>query len=171
MGAVAEATLAPAVAEALLADCLGAFSRVRLQVTGTCMTPALAEGDTVLLAPTRERPPRLGDVVLVRVPEGLRLHRLVFAPPRAVPGLRYRTQADRGGLWDPAVEPGAVLATVLGVKRTGSDTFHPTFDPGRALRSLWRAIYLRAAMLVGQKIPLGSPMYRGMRTWLSGRTP
>ena len=47
----------------------------RLAVRGRCMEPALRDGETVVLAPAAARPPRFGDVVLARLPEGLRLER------------------------------------------------------------------------------------------------
>jgi hypothetical protein len=43
-------------------------------------------------------------VVLSRQKEGLRLHRLVFGPPIALPGSRWRTKADRGLLLDPPLD-------------------------------------------------------------------
>ncbi|HKZ31985.1 MAG TPA: nucleotidyltransferase family protein, partial [Vicinamibacteria bacterium] len=69
--------------EELLRDCLAEFPHVRLTVTGRCMEPALAHGEKVHLVSATRRRPRVGDVVLSRQKEGLRLHRLVFGPPLA----------------------------------------------------------------------------------------
>lgn len=130
-----------AMADAVARDCLSAFPSARLKVTGTCMAPVLREGETVVLTSPRDRRPRFGDVVLARIPHGLRLHRVVWGWP--LPG-RVRLQADRGRLWDPSIEPGAVLATVIGVAE----------DPGRrvrsamaALRSLLRGLWTRGTSL------------------------
>lgn len=103
--------------DAILRDCLGSFPFVQLTVTGECMRPALEPGERVRLVSANEKPPRLGDVVLARHPEGLRLHRLVWGPPFALPGTRWRTQADRGALWDPALDPADVLGTLDGADR------------------------------------------------------
>lgn len=104
--------------DAVLRECLASFPHVRLTVTGDCMFPGLASGETVLLAAAAQRRPRLGDVVLVRQHEGLRLHRLVWGPPLARAGA-WRTQADRGPIWDPRVRSEDVLATVVAVERAG----------------------------------------------------
>ena len=102
--------------EELLRDCLAAFPHVRLTVTGRCMEPAIAHGAKVHLVSATRRRPRLGDVVLSRQKEGLRLHRLVFAPPIAPPGSRWRTKADRGVLFDPPLEAKDVLASIVTVE-------------------------------------------------------
>jgi hypothetical protein len=124
------------VPDAILRDCLRAFPFVELTVTGECMRPALLPGARVRLVSSDERPPRVGDVVLARHPEGLRLHRLVWGPPFALPGTSWRTQADRGALWDPALRPADVLGTVV-----EADHLPRASALGRwvtSLRSLWR---------------------------------
>jgi len=103
--------------DAILRDCLRAFPFVQLTVTGECMRPALLHGERVRLISSDQRPPRVGDVVLARHPEGLRLHRLVWGPPFALPGTLWRTQADRGALWDPALRPADVLGTLVETNR------------------------------------------------------
>ena len=123
--------------DAVLRECLASFPHVRLTVTGDCMSPDLASGETVLLAAAAQRRPRLGDVVLVRQREGLRLHRLVWGPPLARAGA-WRTQADRGRIWDPRVRAGDVLATVVAVERAGRLERVGGFD--RGLRLLWRGL-------------------------------
>ncbi len=101
--------------ETVLRDCLLSFDHVRLRATGVCMVPEIRPGDTLLLARPALSPPRLGDVVLARHAAGLRLHRLVWGPPLSPPHTLWRTQADHGALWDPAVAPADVLATVVGI--------------------------------------------------------
>lgn len=120
-------------AEELLRDCLASFPHVRLTVTGRCMEPVLAHGERVRLVAVARRAARLGDVVLARQKEGLRLHRLVWGPPLASPGGVWRTKADRGLLLDPPIAAADVLATVALVEdRPGARPSRPT----RALRSL-----------------------------------
>lgn len=128
--------------EELLRDCLAAFPHVRLTVTGRCMEPALAHGAKVHLVSTARRRPRVGDVVLARQREGLRLHRLVFGPPLAPRGVRWRTKADRGLLLDPPLGAEDVLASIVEVEG------RPGARPRRtlhALVSLVRAVAARLA--------------------------
>jgi hypothetical protein len=127
--------------ETVLRDCLAGFDRLRLTVTGDCMRPALHPGDTVVLAPARTARPRFGDVVLLRHPAGLRLHRLIWSPP----GLRWRTKGDRAVFCDPSLARGDLLATVIAADpQRGS-----VRSTGRALRSLVSAVgsrlHLRSA--------------------------
>lgn len=122
--------------DSVLRDCLAGFDRLRLTVTGDCMRPALHPGDTVVLAPVRTAPPRFGDVVLLRHPAGLRLHRLIWRPP----GLRWRTKGDRAPFCDPALARADLLATVV------------ASEPERgAVRSAWRAL-VSLASAVGARI-------------------
>jgi hypothetical protein len=106
---------AESLSDQVLLDCLASFPYVRLEVTGECMTPALRPGDAVHVVRASARPPRFGDVVLVRQAEGLRLHRLVW-PIVAMRRAGRRTRADRGGGLDPAVPPSALLGTVVSVE-------------------------------------------------------
>jgi hypothetical protein len=144
--------LAPAPAgevpfrEDLVRECLASFPWVRLSVTGRCMRPLLDDGDRVHLVRAARRPPRLGDVVLSRGPEGLRLHRLVWAPPLVLPGTRWRTKADRGRLLDPPLEPEDVLATVVAVERRPHERCRRV---GLALVSLAGATLARLRLGVG----------------------
>jgi hypothetical protein len=128
------------LAEGVLRDGLAAFPWVRLTVTGQCMEPALAEGAKVRVVAARRRRPRLGDVVLARGRDGLRLHRLVWGPPLALPATRWRTKADRGRLLDPPLDPWDILGTVVEVEE------HPTARsrrPGKAAWSLVRGVLAR----------------------------
>ena len=116
--------------EALLRDCLASFPHVRLTVTGRCMEPALRCGEKVHLVGASRRRPRLGDVVLARQKEGLRLHRLVWGPPLAPSGWSWRTKADRGLRLDPPLAADDVLASVEAVED------RPRARPRRAGRAL-----------------------------------
>ncbi len=120
--------------EELLQECLGSFPWIRMTVTGACMQPALEDGEKVhVVRPARHRP-RLGDVLLTRGPEGLRLHRLVWGPPLAFPGTPWRTKADRGRLLDPPLDPVHVLGTVVAVEG------RPEARPRRPLRAVFSLV-------------------------------
>jgi len=135
-------TLPPEVPfrEEVLRDCLDSFPWVRLTVTGNCMLPALAEGAKVHLVGAARQRPRLGDVVLARGRDGLRLHRLVWGPPLALPGTRWRTKADRGRLLDPPLDSSDVLATVVAVEDRPDERAR---RPGKAAWSLARGVLAR----------------------------
>lgn len=109
----------------LLEGLLQQFREANLRVSGRCLEPRIFEGERVRLRSTERCPPRFGDVVLTFQPQGLRLHRLVWAI-----GDRVRTQADRGAL-DPALDRRDILATAVGVE----DRPRPR-DRARALHSL-----------------------------------
>lgn len=121
--------------DGILRGLLGGFPFLRVTVTGDCRRPALSPGDPVGLVDARS--PRVGDVVLARHPEGLRLHPLVWSPPRAL-GLRWRTQADRGAIWEPALEPEDVRGTVVAVE--GTPNGRPIRGRLTSLRSLLRGL-------------------------------
>jgi hypothetical protein len=98
----------PEVSEAWIRECLRVHPEgVLLTVSGTCMEPALKEGARIeLRSPTS--PPRVGDVVLLRLPAGLRLHRVLFRWRD-----RIRTKGDQGMYLDPATSADAVVALWL----------------------------------------------------------
>ena len=109
-------------AEATLVSCLRSFPYVQFRVTGDCMAPVLPAGTTVTVAPSDRKPPRIGDIVLVRQSGGLRLHRLIWGPPLVRRG-SWRTKGDRARLWDGRVPGDAILGTVIAGESGG--------DPGR----------------------------------------
>jgi len=123
-----------ALSDALLRDVLATFRYARMRVTGECMRPTLLPGDVAIVASAERRPPRIGDVVLVRHAEGLRLHRLVFHWRDC-----WRTMGDRTTRLDPPVAAGSILGTVAGVEGRRS-------IPGRrtsTIRSLLTALLAR----------------------------
>jgi hypothetical protein len=123
------------LSDAVLRECLDAFSQLWLRVTGECMRPHLREGDVVLVA---RRRPRFGDVVLCRHPEGLRLHRLVWGPPFSPRGGSWRTQGDAAERWDPPLLPEQILGTVVEGPRGGA-----VCRPWTALLALLRGLRSR----------------------------
>src|SRR6185436_13641838 len=131
--------LSDSLAEAALRDLLGAFSHIRFGVTGSCMAPELAAGDTVHLARPDLHRPRFGDIVLRRHPAGLRLHRLVWHPPARLGA--WRTRGDRALVWDPPLAPADLLATVVWVEGKGRP--RPTVA---GCRSLMSGLIARAQM-------------------------
>jgi hypothetical protein len=140
LGQVAEdATWPAALTEAALRDCLETFPEASFAVTGHCMRPSLRHGDRVVVRAASRRPPRVGDIVLARHPDGLRLHRLVVGP--ALRGLArgLRTKADRSRFLDPPLRPADVLGTV--VAREGRPLRRRPF---RAFSSLFEAALVRA---------------------------
>jgi hypothetical protein len=123
-------------------ECLAIFLRVRLIVTGSCMGEALPEGSGVTVEHRSVRRPRIGDIVLVRQPEGLRLHRLIWGPPVAL-CRQWRTKADRSRRWDARVAEDAVLGTVVGSDRG--------IEPGgrRVRRAAWSFVVAVASRAWG----------------------
>ena len=75
-----------------------------LTVSGTCMDPALPAGCRIALRPPRGMP-RVGEVVLLRIPAGLRLHRVLMRHRKSM-----WTKGDQGRYFDPRTTPDAVLA-------------------------------------------------------------
>jgi hypothetical protein len=124
--------------EAVLRECLNAFPHIRMRVTGTCMTPDLHPGDTVSIASPARRPPKWGDIVLVRHRDGLRLHRLVWRWPFASDRFPWLTKADRSVQCDPRVSSANLLGTVVRIEgaslapRLGNASFRKT---ARSLKS------------------------------------
>jgi len=120
------------ISEAVLRECLNTFLHLHIRVTGTCMTPELHPGDTVSVASAARRPPRWGDIVLVRNRDGLRLHRLVWRWPFASDRFPWLTKADRSVECDPRVSPADLLGTVVRIegaslaRRTGNARFRKT---------------------------------------------
>jgi hypothetical protein len=129
--------------EELLRECLASFPWVRLTVSGQCMQPILADGEKVHLVHPTHRRPRLGDVVLARGHDGLRLHRLVWGPPLALAGMRWRIKADRGRLLDPPVDGSDVLGVVVAVEGQQNTRLR---RPGKAVVSLVRGVLARLWM-------------------------
>ena len=118
----------PAGREAILQGCLDEFACVSLTVTGVCMEPALREGQSVTVS---RAAPRLGDIVLVKHAEALRLHRLIWRSPFRPRG--WRTKADRSWIFDPAVGRDEILG-VVDARAAGWKNI------AAAMRSLARAV-------------------------------
>ena len=100
-----ERTPSPEQVEDWLRECLHLDpDGAQVTVSGTCMEPALKEGSRITLRPSNGSH-RLGDVVLLRTPRGLRLHRVLLRFRGAI-----RTKGDQGPFFDPAASEAAVIA-------------------------------------------------------------
>lgn len=97
----------------LLRELLDEGRRVELPVSGSSMEPFIRAGDVLTLKPHTQ--PRLGDVVVQRLPEErLRIHRVVG---RRSEGLLTRGDASRS--CDPIGVSSDLLARVEGIERGG----------------------------------------------------
>jgi hypothetical protein len=105
--------------EATLVTCLHSFPCVRFRVTGDCMAPLLPAGTMVTIVASDRKPPRIGDIVLVRNSGGLRLHRLIWGPP-LVRSDSWCTKGDRARLWDGRAPGDTILGTVIAGESGGA---------------------------------------------------
>jgi hypothetical protein len=128
----------PARAGALLRGTLHEVGAVRFRVRGGCMSPALREGDEVLVVAAERVRPGFGDVVLLEGREGIRLHRLVWTGGTG----ELRTKGDRAPGFDGPVQPEAALGTVAGVLRPAG--LVPVRSRIRAIVSLCHGLATRA---------------------------
>jgi|GEM_PF-1322722 ribosomal protein S18 acetylase RimI-like enzyme len=91
---------------------------VRFQARGGSMWPLIQSGDWVLLAPNREGGPdvRIGDIVLVKRPEGLCMHRVV---KRVREGIMTKGDVSFGhdGITPPEDILGKAVAVERGARR------------------------------------------------------
>jgi hypothetical protein len=104
------------LSEDIIRECIETFPRVRFKATGSCMHPVLVPGMTVLVGRPELHPPRIGDIVLLRHPAGLRLHRLLWGPPIVSRRSSWRTKPDRTLAWDPWISPDGIFGTVVGTE-------------------------------------------------------
>lgn len=101
------------VVASLAADVVRKGKKVRLLVHGSCMNPAIATGDQVIVAPTTAHDIRVGDVVVV-VDNRNFVHRVVRIDREA--GFLV-TKGDNCAVEDAPAKIGAVIGTVVRVKR------------------------------------------------------
>jgi hypothetical protein len=130
----------PAWAAGVARTYLDAVGRVRLAVTGVCMAPLLDERQPVEIASTALQRPRFGDVVLFEHPQGLRLHRIVWAP--LFSRGRWRTAGDAARFLDAPLQRRDVLGVVVAVDGRRPSRLQ---GGGAALRSLARALLRKLA--------------------------
>ena len=112
--------------------------RFRLRISGRSMEPALREGDDV----EAERVPpgalRLGDLVVVDLPEvGLVVHRLLWRSRRSL-----RTRGDGSRRMDPPLGLGLLVGRVVSARRGDEDV-----TPGPLLRRAQWGRHFSAAAL------------------------
>ena len=127
-----ERALEPEAAEAWIRDVLRREPLgAELTVSGTCMEPALAEGSRVRLR-AATRPVRAGDIVLLRIETGLRLHRVVSSF-----GDWIRTKGDRGIYLDPKAPRQAVIAVCESNEAALTRLCRTVASLGRLLGRAW----------------------------------
>ena len=84
---------------------------------GFSMSPAIADGDRVLIAPVHPDRMRVGDIVKFRVGNELRMHRLVRRSPPAGP-VEFIFRGDSGDSED-AVRRDDIIGLAVAVERNG----------------------------------------------------
>jgi len=114
--------------EAVLYDLLGQGLTVRFQARGASMSPAIRDGEVVLVTPVIVNKLRKGDVVLTRSTNAFRLHRIVIADHA---GDEFVTRGDCGQENDPPLKG----AQVLGLAQAKE-----VFVGRRALRANFRGV-------------------------------
>lgn len=114
-------------------------NEIQLRVSGSCMEPLIRPGELVRLSPGR---PRFGDVALVALPAGPRLHRVIWHVPFT---RTWRTKADASEPWDPRVGPRGLLATATRVEG-GAERL---FSRRRAAASLAAGAWWRLRVAFG----------------------
>ena len=132
----------------------------RFRGVGRSMWPLLRPGDVALVAAIADGdgdPVREGEVVLVRVGEGLLAHRVIG---RHEDG-RLRLRGDFTLAEDPPVQVSAVLGRLTGVERAGR---YVALDglTGRALESAMPVLQRRAPRAIN---PLRRAIVGAARLW------
>jgi len=126
---------------------------VQFRVQGQSMSPNLADGDTVVVAPAKAADLRRGDVVLLRNPDGLLVHRVLTSDSTSG---RFAVESDTGHSPDaPATRLYGRVCTrnhqgdeeVFSSWRT--QFVHPTKTLGRRLRAAANARLRRVLPLFG----------------------
>ena len=99
----------------LLKDILARGATVRFSARGGSMTPTVVHNEVVHVAPLHNRPPCLGEVVLVdSLREGLLIHRIVEINAAE---MRYITKGDASACADKEVGRSEILGRVICVER------------------------------------------------------
>jgi signal peptidase I len=98
------------LAESLLQE----GQRVRFTASGESMSPAIGDGEVVLVEPLAPGSLRVGDIFLYRAERGLRAHRL-----KRIDGDLLTFRGDRAVDDDPPVSRAAVAGRVIAVDRNG----------------------------------------------------
>lgn len=96
--------------ESFSLQCLQAGIRIRFQARGASMSSAIRDGEMVYVKPASESRLRPGDIVLVKMDHGFRLHRLTLADSaRDV----FITRGDSGQQDDPPVRRHQILGVAV----------------------------------------------------------
>ena len=97
--------------ETLARELLQQGNEIRFQARGASMSPAIRDGEIVLVKPALLAQLRPGDIVLAKGEMGFRLHRLVVAD---VEQDVFITRGDCGQQNDPAIGGEAILGEAVG---------------------------------------------------------
>jgi signal peptidase I len=106
--------LRDAVKRNLVADVVGSFGQVRLEVTGTSMLPAVWPGDIVTVSRCHAADLCPGQIVLCFRDEALVTHRLVGKI-----GNRFITRGDSVCHYDAPLREDEILGQVVSILRDG----------------------------------------------------
>lgn len=158
--------------EALVRELLQQGNEIRFQARGASMSPAIRDGEIVLVkaAPLAELRP--GDIVLVKGELGFRLHRLLVAD---VQQDVFITRGDCGQQNDPAVGGEAILGEAVGIEvRIGNRLVLAKFGRigGQLLRAAARGQAIVCKILaIEREVASVSTMARCGSATNSGRVP
>jgi hypothetical protein len=104
-----------AVVDSLLDDGIA----VRFRAGGRSMSPAVRDGEVVVVAPADPAGIELGEVVYCRSARGPLAHRVVAIEPSSGGSRRFTLCGDAAPIPDRPVDAQAVRGRVIGVERDG----------------------------------------------------
>jgi len=135
--------------ESLSRELLREGNCIRFQARGASMSPAIRDGEVVLVEPAVTADLRKGDIVLVKGETGFRLHRLVVAD---VDRDEFTARGDCGQQNDPALKAAQIVGLARSKEvRVGRKIVRARFQGvgGRALRCAARVQYAAGKLLKG----------------------
>ncbi|MFW6107386.1 MAG: nucleotidyltransferase family protein [bacterium] len=124
----------------LASTLLAQGAAVRFRAHGRSMLPFVRHGDVLTVEPLGGEAPRVGDVVLHRVPGGRLLAHRVVGRSRADGQAALVTRGDAALAPGHRVSPGQVLGRVVARQRAGT-TVRLDRGPRRALGAAWARLW------------------------------
>ncbi len=133
----------------LAAEVLRKFAEVHFVARGSSMLPVIYPGDCLTVKAYSDGAPRCGDIVLCRVADGFRVHRIVRILGEGL-GLLYVLRGDALTDEDAPVRGGELLGRVSSVARRGKSLeFSATMGiRQRALCAIIRHSRIAVALLL-----------------------
>ena len=110
-------------------EVVGRGGLLAFRARGHSMAPVIADGDRVVLGPLDPGGPRVGDVVLIRVNPGPRLHRLVQGG-KDDDGPFFIARGDAPGAGQDRIRTGDICGRVVRVNRPWWRWLSPRFVLG-----------------------------------------